>query len=430
MRKSLTKLVALGLVAIMATGALAGCGKKDEGAKTKDGKTKLVMALWDEEQNKTMKKMIEVYQKENPNVTVETQLTTWAEYWTKLEASVTGGDAADIVWMNGLKADGYVDAGILMDVSEVAKKLDVDSNFPKTLVDAYTYDGKNYAIPKDFDTNALFYNKEMFDKAGVAYPTEDWTVEDMQKAAEQIKPSLGEGEFATAVAYNSGQTTFQGSIYANGGYILNEEKTKMGWDDPKTIEAVKPWVNMLTSGVSASQDQMADTLPDSMFEAGKLAMLMAGNYMISTFELNESIKGKYDVVSRPSFNGKKTDVINGLGYAVNAGTKHKEESLKFLEWLGGEEAMKMQGEAGTVISARNDAQQYFEATHPELNLKVFTANLDDTVLLSPKCKSYTELAVIQKQYLTEVWAGAMTIEDAAKKITDESQVILDKMNGK
>lgn len=429
MRKSWKKLIALGLVAIMATTALAGCGKK-EGGKTKDGKTKLVMALWDEEQNKTMKKMIAVYEKANPNVTVETQLTTWNEYWTKLEASVTGGDAADIMWVNVLKAEGYVDAGVLKDVSEVADKLDLKANFPESLVDGYNYDGKQYAIPKDFDTNGLFYNKELFDKAGVAYPTEDWTMEDFTAAATQLKAGLGEGEYAVAVPYNSGQTTYQGSIYANGGYILSEDRKDSGWDDPKTIEGMKVWHDLVANGVSATQEQMADTLPDAMFEGGKLAMLMAGNYMISTFEQNDAIKGKYDVVSRPSFNGKKTDVINGLGYAVNAATKNEEEAFKFLEWLGGEEAMKIQGQDGTVISARNDAQHYFKDTHPELNLGVFTANIEDTVLLSPRCVKYTELAVIEKNYKTEIWAGTMSIEEGAKKMAEESQVIIDEMNGK
>lgn len=428
-RKGLMKTAALTLTAVMALSMLGGCSSREAGT-LKDGKTKLTMALWDEEQNKTMKKMIAVYEEQNPNVTIETQLTTWSEYWTKLEASVTGGDAADIIWVNALKAEGYVDAGVLMDVSEVAAELDLESNYPKALVEAYNYGGKQYAIPKDFDTNALFYNKELFDKAGVEYPTDDWTMEDFTAAAERLSAGLDRGEFACAVAFNSGQTTYQGSIYANGGYILSEDKTKIGWDDPKTMEGLQVWVDLVIKGYSASQEQMADTLPDTMFEGGKVAMLMAGNYMISTFEQNDAIKGKYNVVSRPSFNGKKTDVINGLGYAVNAQTKNKEEALKFLTWLGGTEAMEIQGKDGTVISARNDAQHYYADTQKELNLKIFTANLEDTVLLEPRCIKYTELVNIQKTYLADIWSGDMSVEEACRKMTKDQQVIVDQMNNK
>lgn len=428
-QKKFVKTIALTLTVVISIGMLGGCNS-NEASTTKDGKTRLVMSLWDEEQNKTMKKMIAVYEEQNPDVTIETQLTTWNEYWTKLEASVTGGDAADIMWVNVVKAEGYVDAGILMDVSEVAGELDLKANYPEALVEAYNYDGKQYAIPKDFDTNGLFYNKELFDKAGVAYPTEDWTMEDFTAAAEQLKAGLDKGEFACAVAFNSGQTTYQGTIYANDGFILNKDKTKVGWDDPKTMEALQVWVDLVIKGCSASQEQMADTLPDTMFEGGKLAMLMAGNYMISTFEQNEAIKGKFDIVSRPSFNGKKTDVINGLGYAVNAQTKNKEEVFKFLTWLGGAEAMEIQGKDGIVISARNDAQHFYEETNQELNLKIFTANLWDTILLEPRCTVYTELMEIQKKYMAEIWSGDMSVEEGCKKMTKEQQVIVDRMNKK
>lgn len=429
MRKNWKKMMALGLALAMTVSMFSGCGSKDDG-KTKDGKTKLVMALWDEEQNKVMKEMIKVYEEENPDVTVETQLTTWAEYWTKIEASITGGDAADIIWVNALKAVGYADSGVLMDITEAVADLDVENNFPKALVDGYTYDGKLYAVPKDFDTNGLFYNKELFDKAGVAYPTDDWTMEDLKAAAIELQAGLGDGEYPIAVGYNSGQTTFEGSIYANGGYILNEDKTETGWNDPKTVEAVQAWYEFVEEGISPTSEQMADTLPDTMFEGGKLAMLMSGNYMISTFEKNEVINGKFDVVRRPSFNGKKTDIINGLGYAINAATKNEEEAVKFLNWLGGEEAMRLQGQGGTVISARIDAQQYFAETRPELNLNIFTMDLDEARMLEPRVPYYSDLMTVQREVMAEVWAGNTTLDEGTNQIAEKWQAVLDEKNGK
>lgn len=88
MRKNLKRLTAVGLTAVLGAGLLAGCGGKDEGGK--DGKVELVMSVWDSDQQPVMEKMAEAYTKEHPDVTVKTQLTTWDEYWTKLEASATG----------------------------------------------------------------------------------------------------------------------------------------------------------------------------------------------------------------------------------------------------------------------------------------------------------------------------------------------------
>lgn len=104
MKKNLKKLVALGLVATTGTTLLAGCGGSDKGG-SKDGKVELVMSVWDSDQEPVMKQMAEAYSKENPNVTVKTQLTTWNEYWTKLEASATGGSAPDIITMNVLHVE-------------------------------------------------------------------------------------------------------------------------------------------------------------------------------------------------------------------------------------------------------------------------------------------------------------------------------------
>ncbi len=425
------KLVALGMTAMLVTGMITACGGNEgEGGSSESAgdETVLTVALWDEMQEKTLQKMIDMYESENEGIQIETQLTTWTEYWTKLEASVIGGDAADIMWVNVLNAENYANEGILMDLTELAEEIDVNGNYPQALVDGYVYDDKNYAIPKDYDTSAIFYNKELFDKAGVEYPTDEWTMDDYTQAAADLTAGLDEGEYATAVAYNSGQTTYQGTMYSNGGYILSEDKTTSGWDDPKTMEGLEVWYNLVAQGYSATQEQMADTTPDALFEGGKLAMFMAGNYMISTFEANEAIAGKFDVAMRPSYNGETIGVINGLGYAINAQTENEEAAKDFVAWLAGEDAMKIQGEDGTVISARNDAQAYYLDTYPELNLEVFTAGLDKAVLLDPRCVRYTELSDVQKTYLTEIWAGNMPLEEGCAKMAEESQEILDEMN--
>ena len=136
MKKNLKKLVALGLVATTGATLSAGCGGSDKGG-SKDGKVELVMSVWDSDQEPVMKQMAEAYSKENPNVTVKTQLTTWNEYWTKLEASATGGSAPDIITMNVLHVEEYADAGILMDLTDAEKESDLkvhDSTTKKSLI--------------------------------------------------------------------------------------------------------------------------------------------------------------------------------------------------------------------------------------------------------------------------------------------------------
>ncbi len=425
MRKNTMKLLALGMAATLGASALAGCGSSTDNS----GKVELVMSVWDTDQEPVMKELAAKYSETHENVVIKTQLSPWSEYWTKLEASATGNSAPDIITMNVLHVEEYAEAGILMDLTDAEAKSDLHAkdNFPAPLLDGYTVDGKLYGIPKDFDTNAIFYNKELFDAANVAYPEDGMTFEQFRAKCEELKDKLPEGVYPTAVARNSGQTTYNGSIYANGGYVLNEDNTKSGWDDPKTIGGVQPWLDLVLDGLSPSLEQLADTDADSMFQGGRVAMYLSGNYMIPAF--NKTLEGKFDVVQRPSVNGKFTDIINGLAFSVSANTQHPQEAVDFALWLGSKEAQEIQGRSGTVISARNDCQELYLDTHKDLNLKIFLDNVKDSELL-PHCKVTSELGTVSKDFLDQAWKGEISLTDAGKLIAQAQNAVLDKMNSK
>ena len=160
MKKNLKKLAALGLCVAMGATMLTGCGGESKGGSS-GGKTTLTFGIWDENQRPAMEKLVEAYEAENKDVTVEIQLTPYkgGEYWTKLEAAATGGKAPDVFWVNVLHLDSYVDGGILADLTDAIDESDINDSFSETLVNNYVRDGVNYAVPKDFDTNALWYNK-------------------------------------------------------------------------------------------------------------------------------------------------------------------------------------------------------------------------------------------------------------------------------
>ena len=80
-----------------------------------------------------------------------------------------------------------MEGGILDDMTDAIASSDIKDNFSDTLVNNYVRDGKNYAVPKDFDTNALWYNKDLFDQAGVEYPTDDMTYDDLVALATELK---------------------------------------------------------------------------------------------------------------------------------------------------------------------------------------------------------------------------------------------------
>lgn len=293
---------------------------------------------------------------------------------SKGEASADSGEKVNLafgIWDENQRAamqamvDAYVEGGILADMTEAIAASDINDSFAETLVNNYVRNGVNYAVPKDFDTNALWYNKEMFDNAGVAYPTDDMTYEDLVALATELKDKLPEGVYPFACPVDF-QTWYYQTVYANGGWILNEDATETGYADPKTQEGIQCWIDMIDAGLSPSASTLAETGSDAMFEGEQIAMTLAGSYMVPEYSSNDTIKDKIDCVEVPTFNGVESNCINGLGFAVYEGSKNKEEAIKFAVWLGGADAQKIQGDTGVVISAREDAQPCFEASNSSI----------------------------------------------------------------
>ena len=237
--KNMKKIAALGMSAVMIAGMMAGCGSSSDssssdskGSSKSGDKVELTLGIWDENQRDAMQKMIDAYEAENDNVSISIQLTPYkgGEYWTKLEASAGGGTAPDVFWLNVLHLDSYVEGGILDDLSDAIASSDIKDNFAETLVNNYVRDGKNYAVPKDFDTNALWYNKDLFDQAGVEYPTDDMTYDDLVALATELKDKLPDGVYPFACPVDF-QTWYYQTVYANGGWILNDDATETGYGD-------------------------------------------------------------------------------------------------------------------------------------------------------------------------------------------------------
>ena len=186
-------------------------------------KVTITFAFWDTNQEPGMKAIAEAYMAEHPNVTVETQVTPWSEYWTKLEAAAQGGALPDVFWMHSNQFFKYVSAGMLLDLTDL--NLDY-TPYPEGITALYHYEDKQWAVPKDYDTIALAYNKELFDKAGVAYPDDTWTWDTLRETAKKLTDAEN-GVYGFG-APNDTQSGYYNFVYQNGGFIF--EYGKSGFD--------------------------------------------------------------------------------------------------------------------------------------------------------------------------------------------------------
>lgn len=432
------KLVALMLAMVMGAGLLTACGGSasksssaaagsSSSAKAADSQKKdvaLTLGMWNQRQVPAMQALCDEYHKANPNVTITLQSTPSKgnEYWTKLQAAAAGGTAPDIFWMNTVNLLNFVDAGMVLALDDTISQNKIDMTaFPTSLVEMYKVNGKQYAIPKDFDTTAVWYNKEIFDAAKEPYPKAGWTWDDMVAVAQRLT-NKASGVYGIAAPLDY-QSTYYNTVPAAGGYIINKEGTAVGFDQQATKDGIQCWIDLIQKGVSPDLATLTDTTADTLFESGKLAMVWAGSYMTNEYTTTEGLGAKIDCVELPTFKGKEGNVINGLGYSVYAKSKNAQEAQKFLTWVVSKEGMAVQGKLGLAIAAHKDAQSYFEQAYAKYNMKAYISKASLATPL-PRGKKIPQINDIQVKYLKLAWAGTQTLDEACKSITEESNALL------
>jgi len=415
--------VRLGLTAMVAALALtaAGCGD-DAPAGDTSGPVTLSYAVWDVNQVPVMEELAAAFTTEHPNITIKVQMTPWADYWTKLRAAVTGGAAPDVFWMNGPNIQLYADNGVIMPLSDRIgeAKLDLGA-YPKALIDLYTFEGKVYGLPKDFDTIGVWYNKELFDAAKVAYPKDDWTWADFKTAAAKLT-NPAQGVYAVG-ANLSGQEYYYNTIYQAGGQVISPDGKTSGYDQPATIEGLRFWTDLLKAKQSPDLKTMTDTQPLQLFESGKLAMYWGGSWNVSEFGKNEYTRSRVDVAPLPA-GAKKATIIHGLANVVSAKTSHPEQAWEFVRYLGSQPAAEILGREGP-IPAYSGTQTAWAEANKRFKVALFLDAVSYAVPY-PVSRNTAAWNEVEAKHLTQAYSGEVDVDTAAKALANDMNALLAK----
>ncbi|MEY2193525.1 sugar ABC transporter substrate-binding protein [Neobacillus sp. BF23-41] len=407
------------LTVILGLLGLAGCNSDTTSGNGKDEKVEITYGFWDKKQVPAVEEIIKLFNEKYPDIKVKSELTAYGQYFQKLETAATGGALPDVMWMNGAHVEQYAEGKVILPLSDLAKKDNFSlDNYPKSLIDLYTVNGKVFGIPKDFDTTGLWYNKKIFDEAGVPYPDETWDWNKLKEEAKKLtNKEKGIWGYAALMGNQGGYYDF---IWQNGGYIISDDRKSVGFDQPEAIEALKYNISFIKEGLSPTQSQMTETAASELFSSGKVAMMFDGPWMVPEYKNNPDL----NVAVVPK--GKQRAVaIHGLSNVIAANTQHKDAAWKFVQFLGSKEAAEVYAKTGTVIPAYNGTQDAWLQSVPNLNLKAFIDGVEYSVPL-PSVKSTGEIWQYETDVLKKAWSEEESVENAVKELTKKANESLSK----
>lgn len=339
------------------------------------------------------------------------------DYKVKLTAMLSAGTAPDIFYLDTSWAEEFFRKGVIQPLDLLIRKhaLDLEDFYP-SLIEAFKYDGRIYGLPKDFSTLALFYNKRMFDEAGLEYPNENWTWVDLVYAATKLTRDLdGDGQidvWGLSLYRDGAFNRVIPFIVQAGGKVVNEDLTT-ALGDPDSVEGIRFYIDLHRKyGVAVTpQDVGAGWLGDA-FGKEKAAMVMSGPWMLG-FLRDNFPNVDYGVAELPRYKQRATMVYT-VCYAIPKTSEHKDEAFIALKYLV-TEGMKTFTERLGVLPARISlAKDLINDPVKGAFMKGVSYAIPWRIPTPSGIFSKAENEINTR--ISKVWMGEMTLEEAIDEI--------------
>ncbi|WP_364143023.1 ABC transporter substrate-binding protein [Paenibacillus sp. LPE1-1-1.1] len=355
---------------------MTGCMRGEEAPSTPDGlpdhaiaKT-VTLTFWrnsgNKAENAAYDQLIAGFMEKHPSIRIQMMPFPYSDYDTKLRTSVAAGNPPDIMAIDAPNLASYAEAGALLPLTNHFQRDGHIEDIPQTTIDGYIYRQNIYLAPMTESSIAMFYNKKMFEAAGIPLPSrnpdEAWTWEQVLSAAKKINdPGRGIYGIDPAQGFqNAGATAYfkYPIIWQFGGEVMNAEgSTAKGYlDSPETKQALRFYTELFTTSKVASFEYPVDAFPNR-----KLGITIDGTWSLAHLAENFpdfKLGVDYDVAPLPK--GTRQAVANGSwGLGISTKSKYPEEAWMFVNWLTSYEGLKLYTSITRDIPARYSVAKEF-----------------------------------------------------------------------
>lgn len=436
------KLISL-LVAAAMVSSMAGCGSTSqaqsqgsegsaagESASQADegGKTTIKWAVWDKDSTPYWSAMADAYMEKNPDVTVEMVDLGASDYGTVL-ATELSGDGSDFDVVSIKDVPGYatlVQKKAIAPLNDYIEKDSVDLSRYNGTTEQVTIDGNLYELPFRNDFWLIFYNKDIFDRANVSYPTNDMTWDEYDELARKVTNTTF-GEQVYGAHYHTWMSTI-----GNLGFIDGKHSIVDG-----EYSCMKPFYDMVLAeekdGVCRKySDLKTEELHYSAaFSSGDTAMMNMGSWYISTLisniksgEYDGSLCGNWGMVKYPHVEGVEPGSTLGVitGLAVTTATDVPDKAWDFVKWASGEEGAEVMASTGNFPAIMTDEALKTITSldgFPKDKESIDALEVSNLYLETPYAENVSEISSVLNTYHSMIMGGEISVDDGIEEMNKE-----------
>ena len=395
MKKSAIKLIFL----LIFLGALfCGCT-------TKESQITIQYSSWGSKSEiNILKPILDTFEKENPDIKIDFMHIP-QNYFQKLHLLFASNTAPDVVFINNIYLPVYANAGLLEDLTNTDL---INENFYKKALDAMTYKGKIYAIPRDISNLVIFYNKNIFDEKQIKYPDKNTTFNDFlimsQKLTDKQKGIFG-------ISFEEDPIFYLPYLMSEGGGILSDDGNNIIINSKESQKAINFYSDLRNKyHVAPTNSETASLTMAQMFLQGKLAMHLSGRWLVPKYR--ETAQFDWDVAPFPK--GTKGSIVplDASGWAISSKSKHKKEAMQLVKYLSSKESLQKFSKNGLIVPARIDSansKAFLDGNKPQ-NAEVFL-DIIETSKPTPVNPNYYEILDDINKILEKVFNSNLVKED-------------------
>ena len=389
---------------------------------------KVTITVWDYYGEATpLKPLIEGFQKENPNITVQYEALDWDTTLEKLNVVLTGGTPPDVVTADMTWLPKFAALGAFADLKTLSGgKLNgvaLDQAYTPGALEAITFNDKIVAALYDFDVYALYYRADLFKAKGLEVPK---TWDQLVTVAHQ----LAEGD---KYLYQYQPDTFHGAqwIYENGGALMNADNTAATFNTPEAVAAIQFYADLLLKEKVAIYWGADEGDRMQGIKDGRIGMFSDGPYYMGILKSGApEMAGQWAVAPHPT-NAQPGSYLGGTGLVVPASSAHQAAAWKFIEY-----AMRAENQVGVYTNAGAAPALTAALDSPDVNVadpyfgdqKAFSVFLDTmkTAHHFPYVRQWADIDAAFTTAMQEIGLGTKSVQQALDDAVAASNAALTK----